>query len=399
MRLGAAPVLGLRQNAAARLGSKAGSSFSQAQSIRITSMDQARKVGAQVVTMALAPGQKPIIIGLAADSGCGKSTFMRRVTACFGGECKLNPIGRETNTLVSDMTTVICLDDYHLNDRAGRKVTGLTALDPRENNFDLMYEQVKAMKEGKSISKPIYNHVNGTLDENETIEPTPIIIFEGLHPFHDKRVDDLMDFKIYVDITPDVKFNWKVQRDHEERGHSIESIVASIEARKPDFDAYIDPQKTKADCVIMVEPTELAENDKKTIKVSMIQMDNVKGYEPTYMFDEGSSIEWTPNGSKLSCSAPGVKLFYGPTTWANKKGSVISMDGKFDKLDQLVYVEKALSNTGSKFFGEVTQKMMEYDGQPGSNDGTGLLQTITSLKVREIYENLTGAKVAAGVAK
>jgi hypothetical protein len=24
--------------------------------------------------------------GLAADSGCGKSTFMRRVTACFGGE-------------------------------------------------------------------------------------------------------------------------------------------------------------------------------------------------------------------------------------------------------------------------------------------------------------------------
>lgn len=111
-----------------------------------------------------------------------------------------------------------------VNDRQGRKVTGLTALDPRENNFELMYQQVKAMKEGKSISKPIYNHVNGTLDENETIEPTPIVIFEGLHPFHDPRVEALMDFKIYVDITPEVKFNWKVQRDHEERGHSIESI-------------------------------------------------------------------------------------------------------------------------------------------------------------------------------
>ena len=77
----------------------------------------------QQISMALAPGQKPVIIGLAADSGCGKSTFMRRVTACFGGEVKLNPIGRETNTLVSDTTTVICLDDYHLNDRAGRKIT------------------------------------------------------------------------------------------------------------------------------------------------------------------------------------------------------------------------------------------------------------------------------------
>ena len=121
---------------------------------------------------------------------------MRRVTACFGGASKLNPIGRETNTLISDMTTVICLDDYHLNDRQGRKKTGgwrdvlcwlpqhltpwtgLTALDPRENNFDLMYEQVKALKEGKKIMKPIYNHVNGTLDEPEEITPTPIIIFE-----------------------------------------------------------------------------------------------------------------------------------------------------------------------------------------------------------------------------
>jgi len=106
------------------------------------------------------------------------------------------------------------------------------------------------------VTKPIYNHVNGTLDEPEEIKPTPIIIFEGLHPFHDDRVNDLMDFRIYVDITPEVKFNWKVQRDHEERGHSIESIKESIEARKPDFDAHIDPQKNKADCVIQV-PTYL----------------------------------------------------------------------------------------------------------------------------------------------
>lgn len=31
----------------------------------------------------------------------------------------------------------------------------------------------------------------------------------------------------------------KMQRDMAERGHSLESIQASIEARKPDFDAYI----------------------------------------------------------------------------------------------------------------------------------------------------------------
>jgi phosphoribulokinase len=103
------------------------------------------------IRMGLKPGQKPVVIGLAADSGCGKSTFMRRVTACFGGESKLLPIGRETNTLVSEDTTVICLDDFHLNDRAGRKVSGLTALDPRENNFDLMYQVVKDLKDGKTV--------------------------------------------------------------------------------------------------------------------------------------------------------------------------------------------------------------------------------------------------------
>ena len=79
-----------------------------------------------------------------------------------------------------------------------------------------------------------------------------------------------MDFSIYLDISNEVKFAWKIQvkwstnsiprhfashfrmwtqsnnfvfqelqRNMAERGHSLESIKASIEARKPDFDAYI----------------------------------------------------------------------------------------------------------------------------------------------------------------
>jgi len=346
------------------------------------------------IQMALKDGQKPIVIGLAADSGCGKSTFMRRVTALFGGECKLNDIGRETNTLISDMTTVICLDDFHSNDRAGRKVSGLTALDPRENDFDNMLRCVKELKEGKSVMKPIYNHVNGTLDEDEKIEPTPIIIFEGLHPFHDDRVNELMDFRIYVDITPDVKFNWKVQRDHEERGHSIESIKDSIKARQPDFDAHIDPQKNKADCVIQVLPTDLAKDDKKHLKVEMIQVKGVKNYEPTYILDAESEVEITPGGVDTS-SGPGLKVYQRQDKWNGKDAVVLGFDGKYDKISDMAKVEKMLSDAGSKSAGEATTKMLEYEGQPGSNDGTGFLQTITALKVREIYEAMTGAKVAA----
>ena len=78
----------------------------------------------------------PVLIGLAADSGCGKSTFMRRMTSLFGGKASPPEGGNpDSNTLVSDTTTVLCLDDYHLNDRNGRKESGLTALNLKEQNF------------------------------------------------------------------------------------------------------------------------------------------------------------------------------------------------------------------------------------------------------------------------
>ena len=91
--------------------------------------------------MTMAADGGVVLIGVAADSGCGKSTFMRRLTGIFGGT-NVGPLGGgfdnggwETNTLVSDTTTVICLDDYHLNDRQGRKESGLTALNLAEQDF------------------------------------------------------------------------------------------------------------------------------------------------------------------------------------------------------------------------------------------------------------------------
>merc|ERR1719264_950456 len=352
--------------------------------------------------MSLADGQKPILIGVAADSGCGKSTFMRRLTSIFGGDV-VGPLGGgfgsevgwETNTLVSDFTTVICLDDYHLNDRGGRKVTGRTALDLAENNFDLMYEQLKELKAGNAIKKPIYNHVNGTLDTPEEIVPTQIVIVEGLHPMADPRVRELLDFSLYLDITDDVKFAWKIQRDMVERGHSLESIQQSIEARKPDFDAFVAPQRGDADVVIQVLPTDLIPDEKegKVLKVKFIQKEGKANFDPAYLFDEGSTIEWTPCGKKLTCSYPGIKFAYGPDEFLGNDVTVLEMDGKFDNLQELIYVESHLSNTATKFYGELTQQMIKMGDSPGSDNGTGFFQTLASLKIREFYEKLSGVEV------
>jgi len=359
---------------------------------------QGRGRQACVVTYASASGeQQTIVIGLAADSGCGKSTFMRRVTQLFGGDPEPPKGGNpDSNTLISENTTVICLDDYHCLDRFGRKEKGVTALAPEAQDFDLMYEQIKAIKEGKSVEKPIYNHVTGLLDPPETIVPPKILIVEGLHPFFDERVNDLIDFSIYLDISDEVKFAWKIQRDMAERGHSLESIQASIESRKPDFDAYIDPQKAKADVIVQVLPTQLIPDDeeKKVLRVKMIQKEGVECFEPTYLFDEGSTVSWIPCGRKLTCSFPGIKFFYGPDTFYGENVSVLEMDGQFDKLEELIYVESHLSNTSAKFYGEITQQMLKNTAFPGSNNGTGLFQTLIGLKVREVYEKMTSKTVA-----
>jgi phosphoribulokinase len=259
-----------------------------------------------------------------------------------------------------------------------------------------MYEQIKALKEGKKISKPIYNHVNGTLDTPEEIEPTPIIIFEGLHPMWDARVRDLLDFTLYLDISDDVKLNWKIQRDMEERGHCLESILASIEARKPDFDAYIAPQKENADLIIEVLPTLLDEEDKKTLRVRAIQKNGVSDFNPSYLFDEGSDIEWVPPTDKLSSPAPGIKLASKTEQYYGKDVTVVEMDGSFDNIQELVYVESAVRNANTKFYGELTQAMLSLADAPGSNNGTGLMQTMAAFAIRSIYEKKTAAaKLAA----
>ncbi|MEO1148895.1 MAG: phosphoribulokinase [Cyanobacteria bacterium J06638_22] len=327
-----------------------------------------------------------VLIGVAGDSGCGKSTFLRRLADLFGEE----------------MMTVICLDDYHSLDRKQRKQVGVTALNPKANNFDLMYEQIKALKEGKSIEKPIYNHETGLLDPPETIHPNRIVVIEGLHPMYDERVRSLLDFSVYLDLDDEVKIAWKIQRDMAERGHTYEDVLAAINARRPDFDAYIDPQKQYADVVIQILPTKLIKDDteRKVLRVRMIQRDNVAEFEPVYLFDEGSTIDWIPCGRKLTCSYPGIRLYYGPDEYYGHSVSVLEVDGQFDRLEEVIYIESHLSNVSSKYYGEVTELLLKHKEYPGSNNGTGLFQVLVGLEMRLTYERLvsSGASMAAKAA-
>ena len=315
-----------------------------------------------------------VLIGVAGDSGCGKSTFLRRLTDLFGEE----------------FMTVICLDDYHSLDRKGRRAAGVTALNPKANNFDLMYEQVKALKEGKAIDKPIYNHETGELDPPEKIEPNKVIVIEGLHPLYDERVRELIDFGVYLDISDEVKIQWKIQRDMAERGHTYEDILASIKAREPDFKAYIEVQREYADVVIQVLPTQLVQDkESDLLKVRLIQKEGVENFNTVYLFDEGSTIDWRPCGRKLTCAYPGIKMYYGPDSFYNNEVSILEVDGQFGNLEEMIYIESHLSNTSTGHYGEMTELLLKHKDYPGSNNGTGLFQVLVGLKMRETYEKLT----------
>jgi phosphoribulokinase len=314
----------------------------------------------------------PVMVGVAADSGCGKSTFLRRVLGALGTEVKPG------HTAIGDMLTVICLDDYHINDRAGRKATSLSALDARENDFALMGAQMEALKQGKAINKPIYNHDTGNKDPPELIEPNKVFVVEGLHPIYDAKARSQLDLALYIDIVNEVKFAWKVQRDVAERGWTEEQVQADIQKRLPDFAAYVDPQKKDADVILRYEPSD---QGLPYLKVKLIQKKG--GAFPMITLK---------NEIKLAGSKPGAVLKQYDDDWFGSPVTVVEMDGEIDMDNmaaQVADIEANIEGLNGRSPTELTDAMVKLKSSPGSQNGTGLLQAVIAMKIREVYDKLT----------
>merc|ERR1719440_15935 len=325
-----------------------------------------------IVASSASMDKAPVIIGVAADSGCGKSTFLRRILGALGTDVTPG------HTAVGDMMTVVCLDDYHTNDRAGRKATSLSALDARENDFALMGAQIEALKQGRAVYKPIYNHDTGNKDPPELIEPNKVFVVEGLHPIYDEKARKQLDLALYIDIVNDVKFAWKVQRDVAERGWTEEQVKEDIQKRLPDFAAYVDPQKKDADVVLRYEPSD---QGLPYLKVKLIQKKG--GAFPAISLKKEVS---------LSGSKPGAVLKQYDDDWYGSPVTVIEMDGEIDMdnmAEQVAEIESNLEGLNGRSANELTDAMVKLKDSPGSQNGTGLLQAVIAMKIREVYDKLT----------
>jgi len=199
--------------------------------------------------------QRPIFVAVGGDSGSGKSTL----TAGF---YRIFP---------ADQITSLCLDDYHSLDRRERNLIGVTALDPRANNFALMENQLLALKRGYLITKPVYDHSDGTFGPPEEVQPKEVVIVQGLHPFLVPGVRGLFDLNVWLDPETELKHRWKVQRDVAKRGYTREQVYAEIAAREPDVAAYITPQRRFADLVVRFYRPEGSGPDDEHLSVRIIE--------------------------------------------------------------------------------------------------------------------------------
>ncbi|MCX6675561.1 MAG: phosphoribulokinase [Methanothrix sp.] len=181
--------------------------------------------------------QRVFVLGIAGDSGSGKTTISRGMRRMLG----------------RDMVASFSMDDYHSLDRSERRERNITPLNPAANHLDLLADHLEALRRGESIEKPVYDHSKGEIEGTEPFGPAPVIIVEGLHPFYTERLRQAIDFKIFVDPSRQVKRLWKVRRDVGERGYDADQVRDEILQREPDYKLYIDIQKIYAEIVVKIQ--------------------------------------------------------------------------------------------------------------------------------------------------
>ncbi len=182
----------------------------------------------------------PIIIGVAGDSGSGKSTYTQAI------EWLLGPA----------RVSQISLDGYHAEDRAERRRSGRSPLDPKVNRLDEAAEHLQQLRAGHTVEIPQYDHATGCFGPPRSHTPTPVIMVEGLHTLY-PCFEPLLDYSVYVDTVDAVKTAWKKQRDTRERGYAEAEVEAEIARRARDYERWIAGQQNEANVILRIHPSEL----------------------------------------------------------------------------------------------------------------------------------------------
>lgn len=178
-----------------------------------------------------------IVIGIAGGTGSGKTTITQKLKKHFGSE-----------------VTVLYHDNYYKahHELTYEERTKLNYDHPDAFDTDLMVRDLTALKSGRAIECPVYDYtIHDRTNSTLTIQPSRVIVVEGILIFEPKELRDLMDIKLFVDTDADVRILRRIQRDVKERGRSLDSVISQyLTTVKPMHEAFVEPSKKFADVII-----------------------------------------------------------------------------------------------------------------------------------------------------
>ncbi len=141
-----------------------------------------------------------------------------------------------------------------------RELTNMTLEEKAKVNFDhpdsiefeLLRKHIVDLKNGKSIERPIYDFTTHSRKEGSVkINPSKIIVVEGILIFAVPEIRELFDVKIFVDTDADEMILRRIERDMNERGRSFESVKTQyLTTVKPMYLEFCEPSKRYADVII-----------------------------------------------------------------------------------------------------------------------------------------------------
>lgn len=180
------------------------------------------------------------IIGIAGGSGSGKTSVVKKLI----------------KALPTEKVRVLSQDAYYWdNGQLSQEEREQINFDhPSSIEFTLLVDHINQLIEGRTVEMPTYSYVTCSRGkETIPIEPSEVLIVEGILIFTCPELCELLDLKVFVDTGADDRIIRIIQRDVNERGRGLDKSIKHYETYvKPMHDMFIEPTKRLADIIIPV---------------------------------------------------------------------------------------------------------------------------------------------------